>query len=198
MDAAAEGVAAAAVTAGATATSHGVGRIPMTSEAPDVAPRLVSVSLRSLSIGPIRIALGVAGLIAVVTLTDLRLEVAVRQFFVGAIVFSFIAVASESRRAAAGWTSDPPPPPPNARYESAVRTALDAAFPSTVGVAVLMVAALFVDVRVSAILGGLLAGMGLAALVVGVQLAVWERRRRVRLYTARGHSDKGLCAKPLA
>ena len=57
------------------------------------------------------------------------------------------------------------------------------------GVGILAAAALALDARLAAILAGLLAAMGFAALISAARVFGWERRHRVRLLADR-RSDR--------
>ena len=54
--------------------------------------------------------------------------------------------------------------------------------PSTAGVAVLAVASLFFEPVLTAVLAGILAGMGIVSLVSCVEVALWERRSEKQLF----------------
>ena len=156
--------------------------------------RVLPVTTRALMVVPIRIALGLAGLAVAAALSDRPLANLFRQFFVGAVIFGFVAIASETRRV--NWHGDELDPlPSEARVATLSYTVADGVLPSTVGVTVLMVASLVFEPRLAALLAGLLAGMGLAALVSVVQLLDWERRAGARLYATPGYSPQ-LFAEP--
>jgi hypothetical protein len=59
-----------------------------------------------------------------------------------------------------------------------------AVFPSTVGLTVLSGIALAFSFALAALLGGILAGAGLAALAQGLQIAARERAHRIRILAA--------------
>ena len=74
------------------------------------------------------------------------------------------------------------PLPEAVRRASLARAVADGMLPSTVGVAVLAAAALFFEPILSAVLAGVLAGMGGVSLVSCVEVALWERRTDTHLF----------------
>ncbi len=68
------------------------------------------------------------------------------------------------------------PLPDGARPAPLLRAVVSGMLPSTVGVAVLAAAALAFEPILAAVLAGILAGMGIVALVSTVEVAVWERQ----------------------
>ena len=74
------------------------------------------------------------------------------------------------------------PLPEAVRRASLARAVADGMLPSTVGVAVLAAAALFFEPILSAVLAGVLAGMGVVSLVSCVEVALWERRTDTHLF----------------
>lgn len=74
------------------------------------------------------------------------------------------------------------PLPEAVRRASLARAVADGMLPSTVGVAVLAAAALFFEPILSAVLAGILAGMGVVSLVSCVEVALWERRTDTHLF----------------
>jgi hypothetical protein len=105
---------------------------------------------------------------------------ALAAFALGA---AFAAFALGADRRGQLLRRDPPEPlPQDARLAPPWRAALDAALPSTVGVAVLAVIALAIGQEVlAALLGGVEAGMALAGAIALFQLLEWERAQGARL-----------------
>ena len=68
--------------------------------------------------------------------------------------------------------------------------AAGATYPSTIGLTGLTGIALAVNPRLAALLAGILAGLGLGALVFAAQLAAWERERHARLLVERGRGGR--------
>ena len=91
--------------------------------------------------------------------------------------------ALSDRRGVLVRRSAPGPLPPDARHEPRWRVAWQMMLPSTVVVTVLAAGSVgWGSLVLGAILGGALAGLGLAAAVTWVRLAAWESGRGVRLY----------------
>jgi hypothetical protein len=145
-----------------------------------VAPPLVAASRTRLAlVTPLRLALGVAVLIGALAEGAVGAS-ALAAFALGA-AFAAFAIAGD-RRALLVRRDPPESLPDDARLAPAWRAALDAAMPSTVGVAVLAVISLAIGQEVlAALLGGAEAGMGLAGAIALVQLVQWERAQGARL-----------------
>jgi hypothetical protein len=111
----------------------------------------------------------------------------VLAFGTGALGFLAAGIADVRRRFAA-LAAEPLPVPDGAAYDAWPVIAARAAFPSTVGVSVLGVVALPIEPTLTALLAGILAGMGLAGFATGLWLAWLEREQSVRMYRDRaGH-----------
>jgi hypothetical protein len=65
-----------------------------------------------------------------------------------------------------------------------------AAYPSTIGLTVLVAMALWLQPPLAALLAGILAGLGGAALGFGAQLAAWERQRGARVLAEPGRGGR--------
>ena len=74
------------------------------------------------------------------------------------------------------------PLPDDVRRAPLARAVAEGMLPSTAGVAVLAVASLFFEPVLTAVLAGILAGMGIVSLVSCVEVALWERRTGKRLF----------------
>ena len=68
------------------------------------------------------------------------------------------------------------PLPVDVRRASLVRAVADGMLPSTVGVAALAAVSLVFEPILTAVLAGILTGMGIVSLVSCVEVALWERR----------------------
>jgi hypothetical protein len=68
------------------------------------------------------------------------------------------------------------PLPDDVRHASLARAVAEGMLPSTAGVAVLAVVSLAFEPILTAVLAGILAGMGIVSLVSCVEVALWERR----------------------
>jgi hypothetical protein len=144
-------------------------------------PRLVRVSTQLLVLTPIRLALGVAGLGAAALLG--HWGPAALAFAVGTLGAT-IALSSDPRYSR-DRLGDVPPMPADARYVSKREIASTGIFPSTVGVAVLMVVALFFNATLAAFLAGVLGGMAASGFIAWLNLDTIERRQGYRLYLER-------------
>jgi hypothetical protein len=74
------------------------------------------------------------------------------------------------------------PLPQDVRRASLARAVAEGMLPSTVGVAVLAAASLVFEPILSAVLAGVLAGMGIVSLVSCVEVALWERRTDTQVF----------------
>jgi hypothetical protein len=177
--------AAAAATAPARATRDGsAGTVPRQGDCPDT-PRLFPAARSQLAIGVLRLALGAAGF-AAARIAGADSSPALLAFALGAFGF-LVSMGSAGRFAG---TTDAAPAPAH-EQEAMLRTLLAAAWPSTAGVAVLLAISVAIDPRVAALLAGVEAGMGAAALLSAARIRARERalggqllidRRTRRLY----------------
>jgi len=104
-------------------------------------------------------------------------------FAVGAGFIVFAALTDRRGMRLRRRAAEPEPLPLNAVREPSWRVAIDAAMPSTVGVTVLGAIALAAGKDVlGALLGGTVAGLGIASAVAFVVLLMWESERSTRLY----------------
>ena len=124
---------------------------------------LHSLRERALLIAPIRLALGVLWL-ALARIAGAAATPALIAFCVGTLGIVFFAFADPRARLAHGEV-DPLPAPAGATLAPRWRQALAAMFPSTIGVSVLAAIALFPSPTLAALLGGVCAGLGIAALL---------------------------------
>jgi hypothetical protein len=143
--------------------------------------RVADARTRLLLITLIRIGLGLAMLFATFV-GDARPRSLGLAFLVGAIFVAFAALADRRALLLSGQ-EEPEPLPDGFARDPHWRVALMAAFPSTVGLAVLSAVALVTGNEVlGALLAGGIAGLGIASLIgLGAVLA-WERERDARLY----------------
>jgi hypothetical protein len=143
--------------------------------------RVAAARQRLALITPTRLVLG-AVLLAVALTGDTRARSVVLAFVVGAVLVAFAAL-SDRRALLRQRDQEPEPLPPSAVRDPSWRVVLVATYPSTFGVAVLAVIGLAAGNEVlGAILGGAVAGLGLASSVGLLSLLAWERERAVRLY----------------
>ena len=146
---------------------------------------MTAVRRRLVLITPVRIGLGLA-LLGVALGGDAPARSVVLAFLVGA-VFMALAALADRRALLLRPPREPEPLPSDSVTAADWRIALEAALPSTVGVSVLAAVALAAGNEVlGALLGGSVAGMGIASAVSLVPLLAWERERGKRLYAVRG------------
>ena len=131
-------------------------------------------------ITPVRLALGIALLVAALV-AGARSRPAVVAFALGAGLVAFAALADRRALLLRGDVV-PESLPDDAVHEPAWRVLAAAAYPSTLGVSVLSVIALIVGRDVlGALLGGVVAGLGLASGVGLAALVILEREHGARL-----------------
>jgi hypothetical protein len=146
---------------------------------------VTAVRRRLILITPVRIVLGLA-LVGVAFGGDAPARSVVLAFLVGA-VFIALAALADRRVLLLRPPREPEPLPFDSVPEADWRIALEAAVPSTVGVSVLAAVALAAGNEVlGALLGGAVAGMGIASAVSLVPLLAWEHKQAKRLYAGRG------------
>lgn len=148
--------------------------------------RLQSLPRRALVIAPIRLALAGTGVLAAVAAGSRAASALLA--FAATTVGMLILVVSDPRARLSSIPDEPPEAPHDAAEDGLARLALTAAFPSTVGVAGLLAIALATEPTLAAVMAGILAGLGLAALVAVFELRALERSRGLRLFVERGTS----------
>ncbi|MDP9286386.1 MAG: hypothetical protein M3P41_15730 [Actinomycetota bacterium] len=122
---------------------------------------------RTLLVIPIRVALGAVWLVAA-RLVGLASAPALLAFAVGLLGITF-AVLNDPRGRFRGEDAEPALAPPDAVVAARWRQAIAATMPSTVGVSILAAIALAPQPALAALLGGVSAGLGVAALI-----SVWS------------------------
>lgn len=147
---------------------------------------LQSLPRRALVIAPIRLALAGAGLVAAVVAGSSRASALLA--FGTTTVGTLLLVIADPRARFFSVPEQPPEAPPTATEDGLGRLALSASFPSTIGVALLLAVTLVAEPTLAAVMAGILAGLGLAALVGAVELRSLERRGGRRLFVERGTS----------
>jgi hypothetical protein len=145
--------------------------------------RVQPVRLRLLLITPVRIALGLAAF-AVASTGNARPESVALGFAVGAVFLAFAAL-NDRRSLFLRKRREPGRLPGDVEVDPPWRIAFDAMFPSTAGVTVLAVVAFALGNEVlAAVLGGAVAGMGIASGLSLYPLVTWEHEHGGRLYSA--------------
>ena len=153
------------------------------------APALTAARAQSLLISAVRLGLASGGL-ALVRVRGVEAGAAAGIFALGAGLLLFTVLASARRRRMWRRIADAEPAPPEASVEPWWRSLLAATYPSTIGLTGLTAIALGANPRLAALLAGILAGLGLAALGFAAQLAAWERERHARLLVERGRQGR--------
>jgi len=118
---------------------------------------------RTIGVIPIRLALGLA-LLGAARLAGARSGPALVAFVVGVFGITFV-IFNDPRARFVRRDVDPPDAPPDAEVAPRWRQALAATLPSTVAVAVLACIALVPQPTLAALLAGVEAGLGVAALL---------------------------------
>ncbi len=153
------------------------------------APRVAAAGASFSLIVPIRLALGGVVLVAALA-AGAKPRSAVGGFALGAAFLAFAAL-TDRRGALLRRSLEPEPLPAGARREPWWLIAWRMMLPSTVVVVVLALATLAAGSLVlGAILGGCLAGLGVAAAVSWVRIAAWESDRGVRLFFELGGAGR--------
>jgi hypothetical protein len=170
---------AAAAVAGAAASAEDRGS----------APALIEARVQTLLIGIVRLVLAAAGLGAAIAV-GVRSGGAAALFAAGALVV-LVALLS-GRRGRLVWRrlAEAEPVAGEARVEPRRLAVARAAYPSTIGLTVLIAAALALQPSLAALLAGILAGIGGAAVGFAFQLAAWERQRGARVLAEPGRRGR--------
>jgi hypothetical protein len=142
-----------------------------------------------LFVAPVRLAIGVAGLVAAL-IAGAETTPALFAFALGAFGFGVSLVTAD--RVFAGGTEALPAPPHE--LESRLSTLAAAVWPSTIGVAALMIISLGVNATLAALLAGVQVGMGVAGLLSALRIAAREQELGGHLLTDRRVSTVYLAA----
>ena len=169
--------------AGATATKEAVS-----------APALVDARVQALLIAGVRLVIAVAAL-ASARVRGLDPGPAAALFAFGVGVLLIALPASVTRRPDRRRPRDAEPLPPGAAPLPHRRALALAMYPSTIGLTAVTVVALVAKPELAAVLAGILAGLGLAALWSAGQLALWERELGGRLLAERGREGRVFLAR---
>ena len=145
------------------------------------APVLVEARAQALLIATLRFGLAAAGVAASLAGgVDRGPAVGLVAFGAGLVLFSVYAGGRPQR--AALRVGDPEPAPQGAHVESRARALARAAYPSTIGLTVLTAIAVWPQPPLAAFLAGILAGLGVMALVGAARVSGWERARGTRMF----------------
>jgi hypothetical protein len=155
--------------------------------------RLTPALAGQLLVAPVRLAVGGLGLLAAL-LRGLDAGPALVAFALGALGFAVVLLSAERYFL---QVEEPDPAPADAEVQSPGEALRGAVWPSTVGVAALLVIAVAANPTLAALLGGVLAGMGIAALLSAAQTFLNQRalggrllvdRKRKQVYVERALS----------
>ena len=125
--------------------------------------RVQSIRRRAALVIPIRAGLGIAWLVAAIA-AGAGARPALIGFVIGALGCAF-ALLNDPRARLLYGKREPSPYPADAVLDSPLRHVWTALLPSTIGVNLLAAVAIAPQPELTAILGGVSAGLGLAALV---------------------------------
>jgi len=147
--------------------------------------KLVPVSGYFVARGLAEITLGVGALAAAVV-AGFDSEAARLGFAAAAVVYGGVRFAREQRHALihVGRVSPPPAEATSASVADLVRLAVIPS-PSAIGLVILSLTSLVFEPALAAIIGGILAGGGVARLAVAASLVWWERMNGPKLFTGR-------------
>jgi hypothetical protein len=143
--------------------------------------RLAPALAGQLLVAPVRLAAGLVGLVAAL-LRGLDGGPALVAFALGALGFAVVMLSAERYFL---QVEEPDPLPAGATVQSLGETLRAAVWPSTVGVSVLLVVAVAANPTLAALLAGVLAGMGIAALFGAGQTYLSQRTLGGRLLVDR-------------
>jgi len=177
-------VAVAAAGAGAAATATAT-----EPEDRSTVPALIEARAQLLLIGTLRLVLAAAGVGAAIAAGEQARSGAL--LFVAGAVIVLVAIMS-SRRRRLVWLRlvEAEPLESEPRLEPRRRILARAAYPSTIGLTVLIAIALVLQPALAALLAGILAGLGGAALGFAAQLSAWERQRGARVLAEPGRGGR--------
>jgi hypothetical protein len=153
------------------------------------APALVEARPQALLIAGTRLILGAAGLAAAIGF-GLGRGAGAALFACGALILLLSVYGGDRRRRSALRFERTDPMPSGAQVESRVRALARATYPSTIGLTVLIAAALWPEPALAAFLAGILAGLGGMSVAGAARLAAWERQRHARILVETGRAER--------
>jgi hypothetical protein len=153
------------------------------------APALIEARAQTFLIGVVRLVLGAAGLAAAIA-DGTSARAAAALFAAGAVVV-LVAIMG-GRRGRLVWLrlQEAEPLRSEANVEPRRLSVARAAYPSTIGLTVLIALSLVLQPSLAALLAGILAGIGGAALGFAAQLAAWERQRGAQVLAEPGRGGR--------
>jgi hypothetical protein len=153
------------------------------------APVLAEARPQALLIATVRLALAAAGLAAAIAFGLGRGQAA--ALFASGVAILFVAVyGGDRRRRSALRFEQAEPVPAGAQIESRGYALARAAYPSTIGLTVLIAIAVWPQPGLSALLAGLLGGLGGVSIAGALRLGAWERERKARILIEAGHAER--------
>jgi len=150
----------------------------------DDAPVLVDARAQALLIGGARLVLGVGALVGA-RARGLDPGPAAGLFAFGCFVLLFALLAGSGRRHTDQRIAEAKNPPQEAVVEPLWRSLLKASYPSTIALTIGAGIALAANPSLAAVLAGILAGLGVAALIAASRVYLWERELHGRLLAER-------------
>ena len=146
---------------------------------------LVDLRRFSLPIAPLRVVLGFVFLGAS-RLAGIDAAPSARLFGLGAFLFALAMLTSRRRRLFWVRAAEATPIDAAAPVGDWAWTIARSTFPSTLATCALAAVAIPLNPALTALLGGVLAGMGIVSGVFAVELLLWERSRGARLLSKPG------------
>jgi hypothetical protein len=153
------------------------------------APVLAEARPQALLIATVRLVLAAAGLAAAIAFGLARGPAA--ALFVSGVAVLFLAVyGGDRRRRSALRFEKTEPIPAGARIESRGRALGRAAYPSTIGLTVLIAIAVWPQPGLAALLAGVLGGLGGVSIAGALRLGAWECERNARILIEAGRAER--------
>jgi len=149
----------------------------------------VNARVQALLIGGLRLVLAVVAL-ALTRARGVDGGQAGLLFALGGGLLLIALPANVTRRAGRRRVAETQPLPDAAAVMPNRRALALAMYPSTIGLSAVTAVALVVRPELAAVLAGILAGLGLAALYSAAELALWERELGGRIYLERGRPGR--------
>jgi hypothetical protein len=144
------------------------------------APALVQAREQALLTAALRGSLALAGLGAAIA-RGVHAGPGVGLFAFGAAIVLLSIYGGGRRERSAARFADPEPAPAGAELQSRWRGLAEAAYPSTIGLAVLTAIALVLQPPLAAVLAGILGGLAVMSLLGFGRLTALEHARRSRI-----------------
>jgi hypothetical protein len=153
------------------------------------APVLAEARPQALLIAAVRLGLAAAGLAAAVAL-GLGRGPAAALFACGVAILFLAVYGGDRRRRSALRFAEPEPAPAGARIEGRGHALARAAYPSTIGLTVLIALAVWPQPGLAALLAGILGGLGGVSVAGALRLGAWERERQARILIEAGRAER--------